>query len=231
MQTATHQPFGLAKSLTDQDTSIRDKFRTGDTPLIGRVSYLVNMPYALWFIAEVADALTSLTNYDNWIQAGAVTIDEATEAASTLLEGFKPMLGSIFPFATALTPGNMLLCDGSTYNRVDYPDLYDVLDSAFIIDADTFRVPNMINRVSVGAGGDYSVGDTGGEKEHTLTVGEMPSHQHSIDGYVPGLAFAPGELPVFTDVAVPSGTGFTGGGGAHNNMQPYLAVKWGIVAL
>ena len=30
------------------------------------------------------------------------------------------------------------------------------------------------NRVTVGAGGEYAAGATGGEKEHTLTVAELP---------------------------------------------------------
>lgn len=34
------------------------------------------------------------------------------------------------------------------------------------------------DRVTVGAGGDYAAGSVGGEKEHTLTVDEMPKHKH-----------------------------------------------------
>jgi len=216
--------------LTNRDDTFRDKFRTQNTPLIGRVSYVLRMPATLWYIAQVADALTALSIDDNWEQGGTVSISDATEAATLMLEGFQPMIGWLWPIATATVPDNMLLCDGATYNRVDYPDLYAALDAAFIIDADTFVVPDLIDRVPVGSGNLFAVGEMGGEVDHTLDTTEIPSHQHSIDGYIPGVALTPGELPVLTDVAVPSGTGFTGGGAAHNNMQPFQAMKWGIVA-
>ena len=38
--------------------------------------------------------------------------------------------------------------------------------------------PDLRNRFVTGAGDEYSVGDTGGEKEHRLTEAELPSHNH-----------------------------------------------------
>lgn len=40
--------------------------------------------------------------------------------------------------------------------------------------------PDLRNRFIVGAGHEYDIGDTGGEKEHALTVEEMPNHKHNI---------------------------------------------------
>ena len=36
------------------------------------------------------------------------------------------------------------------------------------------------DRVTVGAGGEYAAGSTGGEKEHTLTTNEGPRHSHDL---------------------------------------------------
>lgn len=38
--------------------------------------------------------------------------------------------------------------------------------------------PNLMNRFVVGAGDEYSVNSTGGQKEVTLSVNQMPSHNH-----------------------------------------------------
>jgi microcystin-dependent protein len=228
--------------LTSLDDTFTDKFRTGDDPLIGVVYYLVKMPQQLWFIAQVADALVSLSLERNWEQGGSVSIDDAIQAATDMLAEFKPMVGTIFLTAWATVPAGYLVCDGSTYARDDFPLLYAALDSAFIIDADNFTVPDLQDRVPVGVGTN-SMADTGGEATHTLIVSEMPSHAHSDTGHLhalagefPGLALSPGELPVdvpgsgeFTAIGNANITS-TGGGDAHNNLQPYITLLYVIVA-
>ena len=64
--------------------------------------------------------------------------------------------------------------------------------------------------------------ETGGAKTHTLTTAEMPAHTHNSNISV-GTAGSYG----LTDSATASGsgtwtTGSTGGGDAHNNLQPYI---------
>lgn len=88
-----------------------------------------------------------------------------------------------------------------------------------------------IDRVTVGAGGDYTAGSVGGEKEHTLTVDEMPSHNHKTakgemsenadtqmdkhQTYQPEDGIKPGKYWY-------AGTLYTGGSRPHNNMPPYI---------
>lgn len=105
--------------------------------------------------------------------------------------------------AIANIPTGWYLCDGSNST----PDLRD----DFVL----------------GAGGAYAVGATGGEINHTLTTGEMPSHSHG---------FTTGGQAVSTGANAhgsSTGTSFqyaditsTGGGGSHNNMPPYQALAF-----
>lgn len=101
--------------------------------------------------------------------------------------------------------------------------------------------------IGVGTGTDsnsntktIAVGDSAGEYTHTLQITEMPSHTHTDSGHTHGIdsayglknngavAAAGSPSAAFTDLTT-TATGYasltnTGGGGAHNNMQPYIGV-------
>lgn len=85
------------------------------------------------------------------------------------------------------------------------------------------------------AGITYSGGETGGESEHTLTIDEMPSHNHKLKTDInnPDYNITWSEWFEYTDgwtqeagetEAPATHTTLTGGGEPHNNMPPYLVV-------
>lgn len=70
--------------------------------------------------------------------------------------------------------------------------------------------------------------ETGGAKTHTLTTAEMPAHTHGPDNTAylwnasgAAIQFAAGAFGVATSAQTAS----AGGGGAHNNLQPYIVVR------
>lgn len=141
------------------------------------------------------------------------------------------MIGEIKKFARLSMPDSVLACDGATYLKADYPLLWAYLGSPYEVSGTQFHVPDYRGKVLVMQdGADFFMDDTGGEIRHTLTVSEIPSHDHTEwkpSGFVP--VVSPGELAAILTTEQTL-TGMTGGGQSHENMPPYHAVQWGIVA-
>lgn len=78
-----------------------------------------------------------------------------------------------------------------------------------------------------------TLGQTGGEKTHTLTIAEMPNHRHAIQGIgkvLVGSSNAASE-PYGAAYNTTLYTDHMGGGAPHNNLQPYyVASVWRRVA-
>ena len=116
-------------------------------------------------------------------------------------------VGSIYMSATLTTPQEVAAIFGGTWEAWG-----------------SGRVPVGVNSEDT----DFStVEATGGEKTHTLTTGEMPSHNHELR-----IASSGGSIThnYAIDYVGSTTQGWadsymcyeSGGGGAHNNLQPYI---------
>jgi hypothetical protein len=181
------------------------------------------------FLAEVNGALNELCYEHNWEQFSALTPEECADRMNIMMDMYfesNQMIGTFACYATKICPANLLPCDGSSYQREDYPELYAVLDDQYIDSEDKFHVPLVDNRyIKCGAG---DLGAVGGEETHVLTTDEMPPHTHPIPD---GATFPYGEIPEVTVTGglLISTTGSAGGGMAHNNDPKFIKFPIGIV--
>jgi len=190
-----------------------------------------------WFKAALFGALFELTRPDNWIEMGDVAVSFAVEEAARMIDGFQFMnfnpfpVGLILPFGGDSIPDGYLFCDGGSYDTGDYPELFAVVGYAYGGSGDNFSVPDLRSRVTVGQSGSFPFASSGGETEHTLDVSEIPSHDHTIPYTITTLVREPGEVTALTPIPLlTQNTGLTGGGAAHNNMQPFVSVTYLIYA-
>ena len=86
-----------------------------------------------------------------------------------------------------------------------------------------FNCKKLAERFPLVCGANFSVPVAGGEKEHTLTVEELPEHKHVMpyttgSGASAGVGYKLGT----SETQSWSATLTTGAGKAHNNMPPYI---------
>jgi len=105
-------------------------------------------------------------------------------------------VGGIIDYGGVTPPGGWLLCDGASYLRSSYPNLFTAIGTTWgAVDGTHFNVPDLGGRVTAGkeatvggsrltAAGSGIVGSTlgafGGAQTYTLTLAQSPSHSHGI---------------------------------------------------
>lgn len=205
----------LSIVLTSQETNLEPGVYYWDVRLLiplesGGYEVYTPMEYAAFVVLDVVGSALE-GGGDLTVNPDLPLIPQLIQEMRTALQSLHPV-GSIYLSLDETDPSAFF---GGTWERIE----------------DTFLLA---------AGSTYAAGDTGGEAEHILTIGEMPSHSHSgVKTYYANTASIPTGTNSSMTVAygikantATSSTGTTGGTNvAHNNMPPYLAVYvWKRVA-
>ena len=164
----------------------------------------------------------------------------------------EPFLGQMTYFAGNFAPRGWALCDGQLLPISQYSALFSLLGTTYGGDGrTTFALPDMRGRTLIHAGRGpgltpRNLGAKVGSETNTMTVNQMPSHNHTgamkastgaASGGTPTVLGTGGTTYIgrsgAIDVTMTGGTvevGHNGGGQPINNMQPSLAVNC-IIAL
>ncbi len=175
---------------------------------------------------------------------GAVTLYAGSATAQT------PFLGQIEMFAGTFAPNGWMFCEGQILPISEYSPLFSLIGTTYGGDGQqTFALPDLRGRVIISAGqgqglSNYLIGETGGMETVTLTQDQLPPHSHALlADSLSGSSDSPtGLLPADAPDGVPSfgsnpvgvmrsgALSSTGGNQPHNNVKPYLAIRY-IIAV
>ena len=219
-----------------------------NTFLSGRLSNFVK-PHVYYGNLFIEHNLTVYNNVDicgNLQVAGDVSATNFRASGNFYLDGYILVpAGTIIMSATIAEPSGWLHCDGRLLDRTVYADLFNAIDLTYTdtSPANMFKIPDFRGRTGVGSyenasDSAYSLtqrsrGQKNGEENHTLSINEMPAHTHNvanttvIDGYNTRINVDDsnnGELNL--DRSQNTTSSSTGGGQPHNNMQPFLVVRY-----
>jgi microcystin-dependent protein len=150
-------------------------------------------------------------------------------------------VGSVKDFAGSTIPAGYLECNGQAISRTTYAALFAVIGTTYGVGdgGTTFNLPDTQGRVIIddGSGAGLTartLGQSGGSETHTLSTSQLAAHQHNVTGTQSQSGGT--NLPLMSttgasaSVTATNAAGSTGGGGSHNNIQPYLVLKKMIYA-
>jgi microcystin-dependent protein len=148
-------------------------------------------------------------------------------------------------FAGNFAPAGWMFCEGQLLPISEYETLFNLIGTTYGGDGQsTFALPDLRGRVPIHFGNGFTLAETGGVEEVTLTVSQIPAHSHPFLG-TSTLASATGPgsnvlaestlLTMFQNgaptIAMAAGTTSSiGGSQPHSNFQPYLCVDF-IISL
>ena len=157
----------------------------------------------------------------------------------------QPYVGEIRMFAGNFAPAGWMLCQGQLLPISEYETLFNLIGTTYGGDGQsTFALPNLQSQVPIHQGNGFTLAETGGTEQVTLSVSQIPSHTHvmlaSTDianspNPAASLLARSGQIQMFinSDPSVlmsANSIQSDGGSQPHSNLQPFLVINF-IISL
>ena len=156
----------------------------------------------------------------------------------------EPFLSEIKIVSFGFAPKGWALCNGQLLPINQNQALFSLLGTTYGGDGRVnFGLPNLQGMTPISMGNGFTLGQLGGEQAHTLSISEIPSHNHLVNASSattggtanPANAYLGGGTGVYdggqnlslTSLS-PSEVTIVGGSQPHQNMQPFLALNFCI---
>ena len=155
----------------------------------------------------------------------------------------EPFLSEIRIMSFVFAPRGWALCNGQFLPINQNQALFSLLGTTFGGNGQTtFALPDLRGRTPIHVGSGHTLGERGGEQAHTLSIAEIPTHTHSVQGNTSttngtnvnnGSVFGATTVNIYgAPVSLTSLNAGTvtnvGGSQAHLNMQPFLTLNFCI---
>lgn len=92
--------------------------------------------------------------------------------------------GLINAFDRTSAPAGYLLCNGASVSKTTYPELFSAIGYRHGGSGNNFNLPDLRGKMILGVNGSHSLGSTGGNEKITLSVNEIPQHDHEVSGTI-----------------------------------------------
>lgn len=159
-----------------------------------------------------------------------------------------PFLAEIRIMSFGVVPKGWAMCNGQFLPINQNQALFSLLGTTYGGNGQTtFALPNLQGNVPIHTGSGFALGQVSGQQSHTVTIGEMPAHNHFLNASslignavnprpqnTSGALFAqdPGNCysgnVVSAVLPSPATISNTGGSQPHTNMQPFLTLNFCI---
>ncbi|XSG75245.1 phage tail protein [Herpetosiphon llansteffanensis] len=153
----------------------------------------------------------------------------------------EPFLSEIRLFSFVFAPRGWALCNGQLLPINQNQALFSLLGTTYGGDGRVnFALPDLRGRIPLHMGGNFTLGQRGGEQAHTLSIAELPAHNHTVaasnqpansgSGYPPARSSGVNGYTTAgpTGGMNPLSVSNVGGSQAHLNMAPFLTINFSI---